>query len=114
MSTQALSIVNGMLRMVTILPSIYDQSISIVASGATPPSSLNGPISSGTAITLPGSQTYTVSNSVPNATIFVNGQRLEYVFDWATSGTGPNFSAFTLTIGLIAGDRIDIRIERNS
>jgi hypothetical protein len=114
MSTSALQLVNGVPRMQVILPLIYDKTVSIVASGGSAPNSLNGPVSSGTAITLPGSQTYTLnSNSVPNLQIKLNGQWLEYTTDWATSGTTP-FSAFTLTLTLQVGDLLELRIERNS
>jgi hypothetical protein len=103
--------------MVTVsasLPSIYDQTVSIVSSGGTPPGSLNGPISSGTAITLPSSGTYTVQTGVPNINIFLNGDRLEYGRDWLTSGSGPNYTQFQLTFGLVAFDYLDLRTERNS
>ena len=113
----ALALVNGVPRMVTVsasLPSIYDQTVSIVSSGGTPPGSLNGPISSGTAITLPSSGTYTVQTGVPNINIFLNGDRLEYGRDWLTSGSGPNYTQFQLTFDLVASDYLDLRIERSS
>lgn len=59
----------------------YDEAVSIVASGATPPTSLNGPISAFTIITLPNnsrmgdvSQKYTVGNGVLE--VYLNGQYL--------------------------------------
>jgi len=64
---------------------IYDQSVTIVASGATPPGSLNAPVTAGTAITLPGSGSYTLNaNSVANIQVYLNGDRLEQTFDWTT------------------------------
>jgi hypothetical protein len=111
-----LALVNGVPRQ-SVLPgttAIYDQSITIVASGGTPPSTVNGPVSSGTALTLPASGVYTVLSAVPNMNIYLNGDRLEYLLDWNTSGAGPNFTAFTLTFGLVAGDRLDLRTERSS
>jgi hypothetical protein len=116
MATSALTLVNGFPRMTAItasLPSIYDQSISIVSSG-TPPGSLTGPVAASTAITLPASGIYTVASSVANMDIYLNGDRLEYNIDWNTSGSGPNFTAFTLVFGLVVGDRLDLRIDRNS
>lgn len=92
---------------------IYDKSIEIVSSG-TPPGSLTGPVSAGTPITLPSSGVYTIASGVSNMNIFLNGDRLENVYDWLTSGSGPNYTAFTLTFDLVTGDRLDIRIERNS
>lgn len=112
-----LALVNGIPRQ-SALPGtglIYDKSVSIVASGATPPASVNGPVTAGVAITLPSSGTYTLdTNGVANINVFLNGDRLEQTFDWLTSGSGPNFTAIQFTFGLVAGDRIDIRSERSS
>lgn len=93
---------------------IYDKSVEIVTSGGTPPGSLNGPITAGTAITLPSSGIYTVSSGVPNLNLYLNGDRLEYIYDWSTSGAGPNYTAVQLTFSLEIGDRLDLRAERNS
>lgn len=111
-STSALVLTNGFPRMTTIAGAVpvYDQSISIVSSG-TPPGSLTGPVAASTAITLPASGTYAINSSVVSMNIYLNGDRLEYGIDWNTSGSGPNYTAFTLTIGLVVGDRLDLRIE---
>ncbi len=118
MATSALTLVNGVPRMTAItasLPLIYDQSVTVVVSGASPPSSLNGPVTSGTAITLPASGSYTLNaNSVPNLQVYLNGDRTESTIDWNTSGSGPTFTAITFTFNLVAGDRVDLRIERGS
>lgn len=111
-----LALVNGVPRQ-SVLPGttlIYDQSIAIVTSGATPPSSLNGPVTTGTAITLPSSGSYTLNaNSIANINVYLNGERLEQVFDWSTSGAGPTYTAIQLTFQLEVGDRLDIRSERS-
>lgn len=116
MATSALTLVNGMPRMTAItasLPLIYDQSITVVASGAGA-NQINGPVSASTAITLPASGTYTLNaNSVPNISIYLNGDRLEYTFDWNTVGSTA-FTQFSLVFGLVVGDRLDIRAERSS
>jgi hypothetical protein len=117
MASNALVLFNGVPRVQTILPLIYDQSVSIVSSGGggSGSTSLNGPISSGTAITLPGSETFTLNtNSVPNLQVYLNGDRTEQTFDWNVSGGGPSYTALTFTFNLVVGDRIDFRIERNS
>lgn len=117
MATSFLTLVNGVPR--SAIPSgastvIYDQSVSIVSSGATPPSSLTGPVTAGTSITLPSSGSYTLNvNSIANIQIYLNGDRLEQVFDWSTAGSGPNYTAFQLTFDLVVGDRLDIRSERS-
>ena len=111
-----LALVNGVPRQ-SVLPGtslIYDQSVTVVASGAGA-NQVNGPVTAGTAITLPSSGTYTLNaNSVANIQVYLNGDRLEQVFDWSTSGSGPNYTAIQLTFGLVVGDRLDIRSERAS
>jgi len=110
-STSALVLTNGFPRMTAIGGApIYDQSISVVSSG-TPPGSVTGPVTIGTALTLPASGTYQISSGVVSMNIYLNGDRLEYGIDWNTSGSGPNFTAFVLTLGLVVGDRLDLRVE---
>ena len=112
MASTALALVNGVPRQQSITastPLIYDQSITVVSSGAGA-NQINGPVTTGTAIALPASGTYTLNtNSVANIQIFLNGDRLEQTFGWATSGSGPNYTAFSLTLDLVVGDRLDIR-----
>ena len=114
----ALALVNGVPRQQTIPGTslIYDQSVSIVASGGSAGSnSVNGPVTSGTPITLPSSGSYTLNaNSVANVQIFLNGDRLEQTFDWVISGTGPNYTAVAFTFNLVVNDRVDFLIERTS
>jgi hypothetical protein len=69
----------------------YDEAIDIVASGATPPNSLNGPIAVNTVITLPlnsrlgnAVQKYTVGKGTLQFNL--NGQRLVLGRDWAEVG----------------------------
>lgn len=118
MPSTALVLVNGVPRQQAItvsLPLIYDQSVLIVASGGTPPASVNAPVTAGTAVTLPASGIYTLNaNSVANLQVFLNGDRLEQVYDWTTSGSGPNYTAVQFTFQLNALDRLDFRIERSS
>lgn len=118
MASSALVLVNGIPRTQAITlsqPLIYDQSVTVVASGATPPGTLNTPVTAGTAITLPSSGSYTLNaNSIANLQVYLNGDRIEQVFDWTTSGAGPTFTAIQLTFNLITGDRLDFRIERTS
>ena len=118
MSSTALALVNGVPRQQTIsasLPLIYDQSVLIVSSGGSSPSSLNGPVAAGTAITLPASGSYTLNaNSVANLQVYLNGDRIEQLYDWSTSGSGPTYTAIQLTFNLVAGDRLDLRIDRSS
>lgn len=115
MALPILSLVNGVPRGQSSLPLIYDQTVSVVASGASPPSSITGPVTSGTAVTLPASQSYTLNtNSIANLQIYLNGDRLEQVLDWTTSGGGPNYTAVQFTFQLNALDVLVFRIERSS
>ncbi len=111
-----LSLVNGVPRG-AVLPGttlIYDQTVTVVASGATPPGSVTGPITAGTAITLPSSGSYTLNiNSIANISVYLNGLKLEQILDWTTSGAGPTYTAIQFTFQLVVGDIIDIRSERN-
>lgn len=118
MATSALVLVNGVPRMTAItasLPLIYDQSVTIVTSGGNGSTTLNGPITSGTAVTLPASGSYTLNaNSVPNLQVYLNGDRTEITIDWNTSGGGPTYTAVVFTFNLVVGDRVDFVVERAS
>ncbi len=113
----ALALVNGVPRQFVIPGTslIYDQSVTIVTSGGNGSTTLNGPITTGTAVTLPSGASYTLNvNSVPNLNVYLNGDRLESVLDWNTSGVGPNYTAVQFTFNLVVGDRVDFRMERTS
>lgn len=85
---------------------IYDQSLTVVTSGAGA-NQINGPVTSGTSVTLPGSQTYTSAE----LQIYLNGDRLEPVFDYTYVGSPPR-TQVQFTFDLVVGDRIDFRIDR--
>lgn len=99
----------------------YDEVIEIVASGATPPTSLNGPIANSTVITMPlnsrESNTlaqYTVGKGTLQ--VFLNGQFLD-VESGAYSEVGaagaPSNQIEILTLpggGLVVGDELELRI----
>lgn len=94
----------------------YDEPVDIVASGATPPTSLNGPVSGGTAITLPNNsrfgniaQKYPVGKGV--LLVFLNGQYLRLGVDWSEVGVSGTLSAqITITNTLKVGDCLEFRI----
>lgn len=76
----------------------YDEPIDIVASGETPPTSLNGPITIGTTINLPPNtrmasitQYYTVGRG--SLQVFLNGQYLRLGVDWAEVGSAGTASS---------------------
>lgn len=106
-----LALVNGVPRQ-SVLPgtqTIYDQSLTIVASGATGSNQMNGPVASGASVTLPASQTYTGAE----LNVYLNGDRLESVFDYVYVGTGSTKTQIQFTFGLVVGDRVDFRIDRS-
>lgn len=86
---------------------IYDQSLSVLASGASGPNEINGPIGAGVNVTLPFGQTYTAAE----LQIYLNGDRLEPVFDYSYVGVAPR-TQLQFTFQLEAGDRVDFRIDR--
>lgn len=90
------------------LPDIYDESILVKSSGATGDNEINGPVSAGTSISLPGSQTY---NST-ELNVYLNGNRLETVFDYVYVGDAPR-TQIQFTFDLEPEDRIDLEIDRS-
>lgn len=86
---------------------IYDQVITIVSGTAANGNQVQGPVSSGTAVTLPLARTYTGFE----LELFLNGQALETVLDYNTVGVTP-FSQVSFTFGLVVGDTLSFRIYR--
>jgi hypothetical protein len=83
---------------------VYDQSWLLVVS-APAAGEIVGPITSGTPISLPGSQTYTGSE----LKVFLNGNSLEYVVDFSYVGSGAR-TQISVTFDLVVGDRLRFRI----
>ena len=84
---------------------IYDQTLEVVASGAGA-GQINGPITAGTNITLPLSQTYTGDE----LQVFVNGLRLTDGFDYST----PNSTQISFTFNIVVNDLIRFFIDRSA
>jgi hypothetical protein len=96
----------------------YDEVIEIVASGATPPTSLNGPISPGTNITLPNNSRegnipamYTVGRG--SLLVFLNGQFMDLESGAYTEigASGTPSSVIQIQITLVVGDELEIRLS---
>ena len=99
----------------------YDEVIEIVASGATPPTSLNGPIANSTIITLPlnsrESNTlaqYTVGKGT--LLVFLNGQFVDlesgaYVEVGATGTPSNEIEIINFPDGLVVGDELEFRFS---
>ena len=97
----------------------YDETVEIVASGATPPSSLNVPVSSGAIITLPNNsrmgnatQYYSISKGVLE--VYLNGQFLTLGDSWLEYGIALTQSnQIQILFDLVSGDEIQFRININ-
>lgn len=95
----------------------YDETVDIVASGETPPTSLNGPIAPSTLIDLPDNsrmgsitQYYTVGNGA--LMVFLNGQYLRLGIDWAEVGASLTASnQIQILQSLVVGDVLEFRIS---
>lgn len=94
----------------------YEETVTVVASGQTPPTTLNGPIAAFTNITLPNNTRasntaqYYVVNSA-KLDVFLNGQELIIGDDYSEVGTVGAFSNQIETlIGLVVGDILEFRI----
>lgn len=102
-----LKIVNGVPRQTAVVQAYstpYQQSRLVVASGATG-TQVNVPITSGTAITLPDSQTYTSTELV----VTLNGE-VQYP---TTDVTYTNSTQIALTRDAVVGDLIGFLITRS-
>ena len=94
----------------------YDQTVNIVLTGATPPTSLAGPISATTLITLPNNsrlgnapQRYTVG--LGGLQVFLNGQYLVLSVDWSEVGApGTTSNQIEILQTLVVGDVLEFRI----
>ena len=95
----------------------YDEPVDIVTSGATPPTSLNGPVTSGTIVNLPPNtrlanttQYYTVGRG--SLQVYLNGVFQRLGIDWAEVGTaGTASSQIMILLQLEIGDSLEFRIS---
>lgn len=92
----------------TSATTIYDQRLTIVVGAPANSNQMTGPVTSGTNITLPQSGTYTSLE----LQIYLNGDRIEQVFDWNTVGAGPTRTQVQLTFQLEIGDTLDFVTQR--
>jgi hypothetical protein len=102
----------------TILEPNYEQTVTIVASGATPPTSLNGPVSAFTNITLPNNSRassvaqYYVVNSA-KLQVFLNGQELIVGDDYTEVGApGTLSNQIQMQYALVVGDILEFLITQ--
>jgi hypothetical protein len=86
-------------------PVIYNQTLEVVASGAGA-GQINGPITSGTNITLPLGQTY-VGDELR---VSLNGLLMSHLFDYNT----PNSTQINFTFTLVVTDQITFFIDRSA
>lgn len=96
---RVLKLVNGVPRMqsISIDPdTIYDETVDVGTD-----------ITTGTPITLPNSGVYQGDDLI----VMLNGQDLQYVFDYTYVGSGPDYTQIAVTFDLEEGDRLRFRIE---
>ena len=70
---------------------------------------INGPITTGTPITLPSSQTY----ESDELEVYINGMRVESLIDYNYVGSIPR-TQVSFTFDIIVGDIIRFRIDRSA
>ena len=102
--TKALALVNGIPRMIETEVSIYEEIITVVASGASGDNEMNGPISSGTIVFLPNSKTY----SSDELEVYLEESRLTKLLDYTNSSS----TSVQFTFQIKVGERIKFRIDR--
>ena len=102
-----LALINGLPRMKAeaASPTIYDEVLTVVASGAGA-GEIDGPISSGVPVTLPDSKTYTADE----LEVYFGTDRLIPTFDYAHASS----TTVTFTFELEVGDKIRFHIDRGA
>lgn len=108
MATTFLSLVNGIGRG-AYLDTIYDQNLTVVSGTAANSNEVQGPVTSGTSVTLPQSGTYLAVE----LQIELNGQGLEPVTDYTYVGSGTR-TQVQFTFGLVINDVVNFRKVRSS
>lgn len=105
-----LRLVNGVARSFdeSGTPTIYDERLTIVAGAPANSNEMTGPVNAGVNVTLPDSGSYTGLE----LQIYLNGDRLESVADYAYVGGSPPRTQVQFTFGLVVGDAIDFVIQR--
>jgi len=107
---RVLRIINGIPRQVDesggSSVTIYDESLTVV-SGTPGAGEIQGPISAGTPITLPDSQTYTSEE----LEVRLNNIRGDVVSDYNYEGSGDR-TQISFTFEVVVGDIIRFRIDR--
>lgn len=79
-------------------PTIYDQGVDVAS-----------PITAGTSLTLPASQTY----DSKELEVYLNGTRLENVLDYTYVGSPPR-TQIQFNLDLVVGDHYRFRIDRGA
>ena len=102
-----LALVAGIPRMTeeSASPAIYDQTLTVVASGAGA-NEVNGPITAGIPVTLPASKAY---DSL-ELEVYLAGDRLKPIFDYNYDSS----TTVSFTFQLLVGDVIRFRIDRSA
>jgi len=106
-----LALVNGIPKMVdeSGSPTIYDESLTVVESGAGAGEINVADVETGDPITLPDAKTYTSDE----LEVYINGQRVDAVIDYNYEGSPPR-TQISLTFDGEVGDVIRFRVDRGA
>jgi hypothetical protein len=107
-----LALVNGLPRMVAESgsPTIYDDYLKVVLSGASGANEINlADVQTGDEITLPNSGTY----ESDELEIYLNGKRIDDVFDFNYVGSGTR-TQVAMTFDLEVDDVLRFRVDRGA
>ena len=107
-----LALVNGLPRMIdeSGSPTIYDDYLKVVSSGASGENEINlADVETGDLITLPNSGTY----EGDELELYLNTDRLHDVFDYNYVGSGTR-TQVSMTFDLEVGDLLRFRVDRGA
>jgi hypothetical protein len=85
-----------------------EENLDIVSGAPSNGNELQGPISAGTPISIPNSETYEDTD----LQIFFNGQQIDVIGEYNYVGAGPIRTQIAFTFDLEAGDEITFRIDK--
>lgn len=105
-----LRLVNGVPRSFaeSSATTIYDERLTVVSGAPANSNEVTGPVTTGVSVTLPNSGTY----SGLELQVYLNGDRIEPVFDYNYVGTGGSKTQIQFTFDLVVGDTIDFVKQR--
>lgn len=99
--------VNGRIRATAVGSKPEETTLTVVSSGAGA-NEINGPVSTGTPVTIPDSVTYEDTD----LQVFLNGQQVDVIDDYNYVGAGPTRTQVSFTFDLEVGDELTFRVDK--